>query len=167
MKKALHLIMQPITAATIIVTCISLASCNESLVYEVNNSLKGEVWSYADAQTFETEIKDTTINYDVFVNLRHSFHFDWRNVWINIETTFPDGKKASKRVNLLLSEADGKWFGECTGDNCDIQIPIQENAFFPQIGKYKFSITQDMRVNPLINIRSIGMKIERHNKTAN
>lgn len=167
MKSILLSKVRPIAVNVFLVSYIMLTGCDGNFVYEVNKPLKDEAWSYENVQTFEAEIKDTAVHYNIYVNLRHSFHFDWRNVWVNIETTFPDGNKVSKRVNLLLSEADGKWFGECTGDNCDIQIPIQENAIFPQQGIYKFSIVQDMRVNPLVNIRSVGMKVEKYTAESN
>ncbi len=143
-----------------------LASCNNALIFEVNTPLKQEQWSYDEPVSFEVEIADTALRYDISISLRHSFHFEWRNVWVNIETEFPDGKKLSKRINLLLCEADGVWFGKCANDNCDIKIPIQENAIFPSLGIYKFRIAQDMRVNPLPNIRSVGFCVEKTPKSS-
>lgn len=138
------------------------SSCDKSKVMEENAQLKNYAWSYEDAKMFTAEIKDTTANYNIYVNVQHSFQFEWRNVWVNIETTFPNGKVYERRVNLLLSEPDGKWFGDCLGSNCDIQIPIQQNAFFPLIGKYTFKISQDMRVSPLPYIKSVGMRVEKN-----
>ena len=83
-------------------------------------------------------------------------------MWVKIETTFPDGKKYERRVNLLLSDADGVWHGDILGDNCDIIIPIQANAFFPELGKYSFRISQDMRANPLSYVKTVGMRIEKY-----
>jgi gliding motility-associated lipoprotein GldH len=40
-------------------------------------------------------------------------------------------------------------------------VPIQENAIFPQKGVYTFAIAQDMRVNPLSAIKSIGIRVEK------
>lgn len=136
------------------------SSCDKSRVMEENIPVKDYKWDYSDAKVFTAEIKDTTANYNIYVNLRHSFQFEWRNLWVNIETTFPNGKVYERRVNLLLSEADGHWFGDCLGDNCDIRVSIQQNAFFPLTGKYTFKITQDMRVNPLPYIKDVGMRVE-------
>lgn len=124
--------------------------------------IKNEKWDYADTKTFTAEITDTAINYSIYVSIRHGFNFEWRNAWVKIETTFPNGKQFEKRVNLVLSQANGEWYGDCLGDNCDIVIPIQENAFFPETGKYTFKITQDMRVNPLAFVKSVGMRIEKY-----
>ena len=131
---------------------------------EQNQQIANYKWDYADAKTFEADIKDTVAHYNLYINVRHSFQFDWRNAWVKIETTFPDGKSFEKRINLVLSEADGHWLGDCLGDNCDMQLSIQQNAIFPEVGKYKFKITQDMRVNPLDKIKSVGMRIEKNKK---
>ena len=128
---------------------------------ERHENMINNEWQYSDAKTFSAEIKDTVQLYNIYVSARHGFNFEWRNLWVNIETTFPDGKQYERRVNLILSNADGVWHGDCLGDNCDILIPIQENAFFPEIGKYTFKISQDMRVNPLNNLKSFGMRIEK------
>ncbi|MFN8285406.1 MAG: gliding motility lipoprotein GldH [Chitinophagales bacterium] len=148
--------------SAVLLTLTLLTACDKARIIDENQPVTNYNWNYSDEKVFTTEIKDTAITYNLYVNVRHSFNFEWRNMWVNIETTFPDGKKFDKRVNLLLSEPDGHWFGDCLGDNCDIQIPIQENAYFPQPGKYVFKLRQDMRVNPLPNIKSMGMRIEKY-----
>ena len=121
-------------------------------------------WDYSDAKIFTAEIKDTVQHYNIYISIRHQFNFEWRDIWVKIETTFPDGKQYEKRINLSLSKPDGKWFGDVLGDNCDIQIPIQMNAYFPELGKYTFKLSQDMRVNPLGYIKTVGMRIEKSKK---
>lgn len=140
---------------------LGLSSCDKARLFEENQQINNNSWDYKDAKTFVTEISDTSQNYNLYVNVRHSFQFEWRNAWVNIKTIFPDGKTFDKRVNLVLSEPDGHWYGDCLGDNCDLQVSIQNNAFFPQNGKYTFIITQDMRVNPLPFVKSVGMRIEK------
>jgi gliding motility-associated lipoprotein GldH len=137
------------------------SSCDRKRIFEENKQITDYKWNYADAPTFVTEVKDTNTHYNVIVNVRHSFEFEWRNLWVKIQTTLPDGRTSEKRINLVLSEPDGHWHGDCLGDNCDLQIPIQENAIFPVPGKYTFKITQDMRVNPLPLVKSIGLRIEK------
>lgn len=159
-KSWLHIVKLPLLFLLFFIAVL-LNSCNSDVVFDQNIPVENENWNYEQAKKFKVEITDTALRYNIYVNIRHSFHFEWRNLWVNIDTEFPNGKKISKRVNLLLSEADGKWFGDCSSDNCFIQIPIQENVIFPQKGTYNFVITQDMRENPLRNIRNVGMKVEK------
>ncbi len=138
-----------------------LASCDANRVFEKNIDIAKELWDYDDVKKFEVDIQDTSIRYNIGVNVRHSFQFEWRNVYVQIGTTLPDGKKLKKRVNLLLSEPDGKWYGKCFGDNCFLHIPIQSNFIFPIKGKYTFTIKQDMRQNPLKFMKFVGLRIEK------
>jgi gliding motility-associated lipoprotein GldH len=143
------------------IVMLMIYSCDSKRVFEQNINIDKELWDYKDIKKFEVAIQDTAIRYNIGVNLRHSFQFEWRNVYVQIETTLPDGKVLEKRVNLLLSEADGKWYGKCFGDNCFIYIPIQSNFIFPNKGKYTFRIKQDMRQNPLKLIKFVGLRIEK------
>ncbi len=148
---------------TCLVICgLLFSSCDKNVVMESQQNVVNNKWDYADAKTFTAEITDTVQHYNIAVSLRHGFNFEWRNVWVKIETTFPDGKTYERRVNLVLSGPDGVWNADILGDNCDILIPIQDNAFFPQVGKYSFKISQDMRVNPLGYVKTVGMRIEKY-----
>jgi gliding motility-associated lipoprotein GldH len=153
--------MKSIFSAIAFVSLVLLCSCNKQVIFDKNLIINNESWEYNDAKTFRVLVEDTSWRYNLLINVRHSFHFEWRNLWVNIETIFPDGKKLSKRVNLTLCEADGKWYGKCFNSRCFIRIPIQENAIFPLRGEYIFTMYQDMRVNPLKHIQSIGMRVEK------
>ncbi|MCW5907181.1 MAG: gliding motility lipoprotein GldH [Chitinophagales bacterium] len=137
-------------------------SCDKARVFERNEEINNHLWDYADVKTFEAEITDTSLTYNIYVNVRHSFQFEWRNLWVDIETVLPDSTSFHKRINLQLSEPDGHWLGDCLGDNCDMQNLIQSNAYFPQPGKYIFRLRQDMRANPLSYVNSIGLRIEKY-----
>jgi gliding motility-associated lipoprotein GldH len=140
---------------------LSLTACDPNRLYETNTPVANEKWTYDDVKSFTVEVKDTTTPYNIYINMRHAFQFEWRNVYVQVGTQLPDGKKMEKRVNLPLCESDGKWYGSCLGDNCDIPVQIQQNAKFPMVGKYTFTIRQDMRVNPLEKVKSIGLRVEK------
>jgi gliding motility-associated lipoprotein GldH len=140
---------------------LSLTACDPNRLYETNTAVVNEKWAYDDVKSFSVDVKDTTTRYNIYINLRHSFQFEWRNIYVQVSTQLPDGKKMEKRVNLPLCENDGKWYGSCLGDNCDIPVEIQHDAKFPMVGKYTFTIKQDMRVNPLEKIKSVGLRVEK------
>lgn len=139
-----------------------LASCQDKAVYDTYRTVKGNSWEYTDTMTFDVHIEDTSQHYNLYVNLRHNFYFDWRNVWVKVITIYPNQKAEISSVNLPLSEADGAWYGKCSGDICDIRVGIQENATFPQPGNYRFMILQDMRQNPLPKVMNVGFRIEKY-----
>ncbi len=151
-----------ISAFAILLLSYSLSSCTDDTVFDEYKNIKNNSWDYADSIKFDVDIKDTTQHYNLYVNLRHNFYFDWRNVWVKVITVYPNNKTEISSVNLPLSEADGKWFGKTSGDICNIRVGIQQNAVFPQQGKYKFIILQDMRQNPLPKIMDVGLRIEKY-----
>jgi gliding motility-associated lipoprotein GldH len=77
-----------------------------------------------------------------------------------ISTQFPDGKKSSRRIEVMLANDEGKWFGEGLGDIWDYRTLIQENAYFTEPGSYTFSLEQSMRQDPLPGIMAVGLRVE-------
>ena len=143
------------------ITTMVLTSCDPNRLYETNTTIIDQKWSYADIKSYTVDVKDTVTRYNIYINIRHSFQFDWRNLYLQVGTQLPDGKKLEKRVNVPLCEPDGKWYGSCVGDNCDIPVMIQHDAKFPMPGRYTFTLRQDMRTDPLVNIKSVGLRIEK------
>lgn len=140
---------------------VAIQSCDSRQVLDENKEINNFNWKYDQPQKFEVNISDTVSHYNLYVNIRHSFYFDWRNIYVKIKTTLPNDTTFERRVNLPLSEAEGKWYGNCIGENCTLKIPIQSNAKLPMKGKYTFEISQDMRINPLPKIKAVGMRIEK------
>jgi gliding motility-associated lipoprotein GldH len=148
-----------------IIFCIPLLllfSCDQNRVFEKNVEIPGNIWSYDFKVPFEVEITDTSASYNVYVNIRHTEIYPFNNLWVIVHTELPSGEKKEKRVELVLSDNRGEFFGEGMGDIWDYQALIQENAIFPQRGKYKFELEQNMRKNALPFIMSMGMRIEKN-----
>lgn len=138
-----------------------LISCDENRVYEKNEDFSMYQWEYEDVKTFDVVLEDITPK-TVFVNFRHTYFFGSRNVLMNLEVKFPNDSIHKTPLNILLSEPNGMWHSECSGDICDFKYPIKEftNYTFPEVGTYVFSLTQDMRVNPLPNVMAVGLRVE-------
>ena len=140
---------------------LSLSGCDTKSVFEKNIDIPKYIWNLEFKPVFNVPITDTSFLYDIYVNVRHTQFYPNSNLWILITTQFPDGKQLEKRVELTLADKEGKWHGDCLGDICDIQIPIQENAFFNQPGNYAFTYEQIMRTNDLPFVMSMGLRIEK------
>lgn len=137
-----------------------LGGCSQNKIFEDNYDIPQQKWEYNQKANFEVAIADTAQRYDVYLNLRHTEAYPYKNLWIIIHTTFPDGKTQDRRVEVPLADSKGKWFGKGRSV-INQQIQIQSNAIFPQIGKYQFAIEQNMRTNPLDHVLSVGIAIEK------
>lgn len=151
------------TIMTVLTVCaLLLYACNSSnLVFEKNTEIPERSWAYEFKPAFEAPVTDTVSRYNLYVNLRHTNNYAYSNMWVMIYTTLPSGKKMERRTELPLADKEGKWYGKDSGSIVNQQILIQPNAIMPEAGTYRFEFEQNMRVNPLPDVLSIGLSIEK------
>ena len=95
--------------------------------------------------------------YDLALRVNHSLEYDYQNVYLQVETVFPDGKKTINPLSLNLADKIGTWLGKCGGDGCDITFSFQDDFRFQSLGKHEFSIGQFSRENQLAGISEIEL----------
>ncbi|MEZ4883232.1 MAG: gliding motility lipoprotein GldH [Chitinophagales bacterium] len=145
----------------IFVFAIVLVACDESRIYEQNTEIPNRSWDYDTVIPYEVTVVDTSIRYNVYVNLRHTNQYANSNLWLMLYTTFPSGEKSERRVELPLASKEGKWYGNHSGSIISHQILIQPNAIFPEKGVYRFDLEQNMRRNPLEEVLDVGIRVEK------
>jgi gliding motility-associated lipoprotein GldH len=144
----------------ILIIIFLFIACQQNLSYEKYISIDRESWNSAQKLFFPVEIKDTSVLYNIYINVRNTNDYPFSNLWLNIGTKFPDNQSFEKRINLTLADSSGKWLGQPQGDLNDEKILIQQNAFFQKPGTYTFSLEQIMRQDPLPGILAIGLRVE-------
>jgi gliding motility-associated lipoprotein GldH len=137
-----------------------LQACDSSLLFDENKDIPNATWSYDAPLAFDFEVRDTTKAYQVLLEVTHAGDFGYQNCYVQITTKFPNGEEKKQPVSLELAAQSGIWNGECSGNTCTIEIPLQAKAKFRQPGKHSITIEQFMRVNPLSGIEAIGLKIK-------
>ncbi len=150
--------MKNIQILILLVFITLLSACDKSRIYEKNVDFKTYTWAVEKNVDFDVEILESGAN-QLFVNFRHTYFFKSRNVRLKLVATNPKGEKKTLDLNILMSEPNGMWHSECAGDFCDfkylVDYPMED------LGKYHFSITQDMRVDPLTEVLAIGIRVEK------
>jgi gliding motility-associated lipoprotein GldH len=140
---------------------VMLFSCNDDRFYEQNISIKDGQWHADDIKTFEVEINDTSALYDFFINVRNTGAYPDANLFLFINTHFPDQRMARDTVELFLADPKGKWLGEGSGDIYFSQILFRRGVQLPVSGVYRFEFEQAMRTKVLKEIIDIGLRIEK------
>jgi len=138
-------------------------SCSTGVVYDQNREVGENGWYKNDAARFDVEINDTLSAYDYYINIRHTVDYRYSNLYVFMNTTYPNGNIGRDTVEFVLADKSGKWYGKGWGDVKDISVPIIKGMKFPLKGAYTFQIQQAMRVDTLKEINDIGIRIE-HSK---
>ncbi|WP_109695704.1 gliding motility lipoprotein GldH [Chitinophaga deserti] len=132
--------------------------------YEKNRDIPQSSWESSLKPTYEVTLnnEDTAYFYNLYVNVRHTDAYPYNNLWLIVSTQLPgDSLPQSRRVELPLADSYGKWLGNGLDDIFEHRIPIQQNAILPRTGTYRFTFEQNMRQDPLPNIMSVGLRVEK------
>ncbi len=143
------------------VLTLTMVSCDPSRYFEENKKISNDEWNQNTSLPFQVIIEDTTIDYNVYINVRNSGTYRFSNLYLFINTTFPGGQIQRDTLECILAAPDGRWLGDGLGDLFDNRILFKENVKFPQAGEYRFELFQAMRINPLPGIMDAGVRLEK------
>jgi gliding motility-associated lipoprotein GldH len=123
-----------------------------------------ETWVLTDIPVFKVSITDTANSNNVLFTIRSGSSFPFRNIYLFVTTTSPDGKQITDTLQYELADEKGKWYGKGFGDIHELNLPYKSNVFFPVKGIYEFKIQHGMRIENLKGVYDIGVKIEKYKK---
>ncbi|MEO6730392.1 MAG: gliding motility lipoprotein GldH [Ferruginibacter sp.] len=150
----------------IILAAVSLwlAGCAKIEVFEKNSAIPGHKWHYSHQPSFGFTITDTASLYNLYIVLRHTDAYGYNNIWLNIGSQSPGDTVRYQRFDLQLGTDATGWEGIGMGDIWELRKSITKGPFkFNKTGEYKFSVAQIMRENPLPEIISVGVRVEKVN----
>ncbi len=136
-------------------------SCDSNRVFEEHVSLEKGIWNVKNELQFKTVISDLVARYNVYLNVRNGPEYPYSNLFLFMNTVFPDGHVARDTVELTLADFDGRWLGSGMGSVKFSRFLFQKGVQFSQKGNYQFIMEQAMRVNDLNGIHDIGLRIEK------
>ncbi len=146
----------------IIVSAIIFSACTPLNIYEKNITIPRYEWQSSFTPSFDFDISDTTTLYSIYVVLRHTDAYRYNNIWLNIQAQFPGDTLRNQRLELTLGNDATGWEGTGMNDIWEVRKPITKGPVqLPRPGKYHFAVQQIMREDPLPNIMSIGIRVER------
>ncbi len=140
---------------------LMIVSCDPNRVYDEFKDIKNGTWYRKENVKFDVQINDTVSYHKVFINTRNSGDYKFSNLYLFINTIYPDRKISRDTVDCLLADDEGKWLGKGLGDLKDCRYLLKKGVRFHQQGIYTFEIEQAMRIDKLEGIESIGIRIEK------
>jgi len=139
---------------------VAFFSCNQNRVYEKNIEIPDGIWNMKNKVHFDVPIEDTLSINNIYINIRHSSLYLYRNLFLFVNTTAPSGASIRDTFEITLADEKGKWLGSGLGDIWDNQILFKKNVRFPYSGVYHFEFEQAMRRENLPFVMDVGMRIE-------
>lgn len=138
-----------------------LPSCGNKALFDDNLAIQNEIWTPDNNAIFKVEVKDTVHAYKFMINVRHTIDYRFSNLYVFMNTRFPNGNITRDTIECVLAAPDGKWVGKGFGELKQNQILLNSTLRFPLKGEYAFEIEQGMRVKELKGITDIGIRIEK------
>jgi len=147
-----------------IISVLLLETCTTIDIYEKNTVLPKHRWPASFKPEFTFTIEDTSVPYQVYLVVRHNEKYNYNNLWVNIYSQMP-GDSARKNVyELPLATNEKGWLATGMDDIYEHRIPLTsplDNLIFKKQGNYKFIVEQIMREDPLENVLSVGLRVEK------
>jgi gliding motility-associated lipoprotein GldH len=147
----------------ILLPCIlfCFAGCSSGTIFDNTKSIPDNVWKSDQIIRFDVPMADTVGIYKFYLNLRHKTSYRYANIFLFINTTFPDGRQARDTVECILADPSGKWVGKGISNIRDNQVLLRRGLRFPKKGNYIFEFEQAMREPALEGVMDIGLRITR------
>jgi gliding motility-associated lipoprotein GldH len=139
-------------------------ACTSNDVYFQYKSVAPKGWSKDSVYSFDIPISDTTVLYNVYVNVRNRGEYPYQNLWLFLSKTTPDKTQSKDSIECYLADQRGKWLGSGIGSIMEMPVLYQQNVRFKTKGTYHYKIVHGMRDSILIGINDIGMRVEKAGK---
>ena len=139
-----------------------MQSCKQLAVYEKNTPIPHYKWQQNFAATGTFIIKDTLSAYNIYIVIRHTDAYKYNNIWLSVGLQPPGDTMFFQNVNLELANDVNGWEGTGMNDIWEVRKLVNgQPRRFIKNGEYKFSITHIMRDNPLPDIMSAGLRVQK------
>lgn len=141
---------------------VLFTSCKQIDVFEKNTSIPKYEWQSNFAATGNFIISDTLSEYNISLVLRHTDAYKYNNIWLEIGLQAPGDSLYKQKVDLKLGDDANGWEGTGMNDIWEVRKLLNgKPRRFKQPGNYNFSISQIMRDNPLPNVITVGLRVEK------
>ena len=147
-------------ASVLIITAYFFYSCSNHIVFCEFQSVPDKAWNKQTAFLFHFDVKDDSVPYDIYMQLRNNASYPYQNIWILFEVQQSTENAVKDTIEYKLADDTGRW----TGNGITLyqnQFSLRENYHFPDTGQYTISLSHGMYDNRLKGIEDIGLLVEK------
>jgi gliding motility-associated lipoprotein GldH len=140
---------------------IGMTACQTMPLSEQNTIHPDHQWNSAKPEKYLFNVTDTNSLYKVLFVIRHHNAYHYKNIWVELKHIAPNDKPVTNTFNLNLADDQKGWLGTGMDDIFDQRIPLTPAPMKLKMGVNTFTIRHTMREDPLQNILSTGIRIEK------
>ncbi len=148
-------------SVVLLILAVFLFACDRNRIFEENAVIENGIWNVRNKVVFSVPVGDPLARYRVMIQVRNAPEYSYSNLYLFMNTCFPNGKVARDTIELTLADYDGRWLGSGMGSVKFNRFLLQSGVRFPEKGIYRFEFEQAMRVGELKGIRDFGLRIEK------
>lgn len=141
-----------------------LSACGKKYLYDDVHAIASAGWDRTSKERFIFEVPDSTNNYLFYLHLRHNVDYRYSNLYLFMETQFPNGNITRDTLECIIADPSGKWTGNGNGRLKTNLILLNPSLRFPLKGTYTIDIEQAMRDEVLEGITDVGIRIEQNRR---
>jgi len=139
---------------------VLLFSCQGDTFYsKTDKNFDENRWQKSDIKVYEFEITKEATPYEMQVFISHVYGYQFAEVPLIAEITYPDGEMSSVNFDLKLKDGSGSELGDCAGDYCDLTQKIDVPKPL-SVGKYKVRLMHNFNGEYLPNMLALGLRVE-------
>ncbi|WP_375238564.1 gliding motility lipoprotein GldH [Aurantibacter sp.] len=142
-------------------------SCDSQAVFDEYKSFSN-AWNKDEIVSFNVNPNDSINPYNLFVNVRNTNAYKYKNLFLIVEMDFPNGKVVTDTLEYNMADKTGALLGEGISTTKTSKLWYKEAVKFLEHGDYKVKIQHAMRKNGEVNgvvnlegITDIGFRIEK------
>jgi len=150
----------------VLIAGIVLSSCDSNQVFDEYKTVPNQ-WNKDSIISFNITPPDSTKAYNLFVNIRNTSAYKYRNLFLIVDMNFPNGKVIKDTLEYEMAKPNGELLGTGFADVKENKLWYKESVIFKEIGEYKVNIQHAMRKNgdvegidELEGVTDIGFRIE-------
>lgn len=141
---------------------VSIVGCKQMNIYEKNTIIPKRAWTNELKAEGTFQLTDTLSSYNIYIVIRHTDAYRYNNIWLNVGLQSPGDTMFYQRLDLGLGTDANGWEGVGMNDIWEVRKLLNSHpSRFKKAGEYKFSIGHLMRDNPLLNVMSVGLRVEK------
>ena len=138
-----------------------LFGCETKQLFEKSTIYPNHNWPSKQATKYQFNVTDTAAAYKIFFVIRHHNAYHYKNIWLDLIIKSPTNAITKQVLNLNLADDAKGWLGTGMDDIYDQRIPMTASPIRLNKGINEISVQHTMREDPLENILSTGIRVEK------